>query len=137
MNQGGAMSRYGAVVLLGVVFAGGCGLLDPVVCPGVVSRAIEVEVRDARTGAPAAAGALGIAREGSFADTLRVVGWMTHPDPETAHLLGGAEERPGLYAVRVEKPGYLPWERSGVRAQRGPCGVVTARLQANLEPLDP
>lgn len=127
---------FGGMLLL----LGGCnylGLTDPIVCPGVISRAIEVEVRDAESGQPAAHGAVGIAREGSFADTLQVVGWTSHPSAETALVLGGVEERPGLYSVRVEKVGYQPWERSGVRAEKGVCGVVTARLQAQLERAEP
>lgn len=123
-----------------LLLLGGCeflGLTDPVVCPAVISRGIEVEVRDAKSGQPAAQGALGIAREGSYVDTLQIVGWTSHPSAETALVLGGVEERPGLYSVRVEKVGYQPWERSGVRAEKGVCGVVTARLQAQLERVEP
>jgi hypothetical protein len=122
-----------------LLMLGGCDFLrltDPVMCPGVISRAIEVEVRDARSGQPAAHGAVGIAQEGDFVDSLRVVGWMSTPSPEAAVLLGGVEERPGVYSVRVEKQGYLPWARTGVAAREGVCGVMTARLQANLEPVE-
>jgi hypothetical protein len=105
-------------------------------CRGVISRAIEVEVRDARTGEPAAHGAVGIAQSGSYVDTLKVVGWMSTPSPESAVLLGGVEERPGVYSVQVEKAGYLPWQRSGIRAEQGVCGVITVQLQANLEPVE-
>ncbi|MBA2669515.1 MAG: carboxypeptidase regulatory-like domain-containing protein [Gemmatimonadetes bacterium] len=114
----------------------GCGvldLIDPVLCPGVISRAVEVEVRDARTGDPAADGATGTARSGNFVETLQVVGWISHPGPRTAVVLGGVDERPGVYTVTVEKPGYKPWERTGVVAERGQCGVRTASLTANLE----
>jgi hypothetical protein len=116
----------------------GCGvldLLDPVICAAVISRAVEVEVRDARTGEPAADGALGIARSGNFAETLQVIGWIAHPSPRAAVVLGGVEERPGVYSVSVEKPGYQRWERTGVVAERGRCGVITANLIANLEPV--
>jgi len=125
--------------LSGVLLLGGCeflGIAEPVACRGVISRAIEVEVRDARSGEPAAHGAIGIAREGGYVDSLRVVGWMSAPSPETAVLLGGVDERPGVYSVRVEKAGYLPWQRSGVHAEQGVCGVITAQLQAFLEPVE-
>jgi hypothetical protein len=115
----------------------GCGVLDlvdPVLCAGVVSRAVEVEVRDALTGEPAADGAIGTARSGGFVETLQVIGWISHPGPRTAVMLGGVDERPGVYTVTVHKPGYLPWERTGVVAERGRCGVTTAHLTANLEP---
>lgn len=123
-----------------LLLLGGCdffALTDPVVCTAAISRGIEVEVRDAQSGQPAAQGALGIAREGSYVDTLQIVGWTSHPSAETALVVGGVEERPGLYSVRVEKVGYQPWERSGVRAEKGVCGVVTARLQAQLERVEP
>jgi hypothetical protein len=124
-----------------LLFLGGCeflGLTDPVVCPAAISRAIEVEVRDAASGQPAAFDAVGIAREGSFVESLEIVGWMSYPpSTETALVLGGVEERPGLYSVRVEKVGYKPWERSGLRAEKGVCGVRTVRLQANLERAEP
>jgi hypothetical protein len=106
-----------------LLFVGGCnflGLTEPVVCPDVISRAIEVEVRDAATGQAAAGDAVGIAREGTFTETLEVVGWTSYPlFTETALVLGGVRERPGLYSVRVEKVGYEPWERTGVRAEEG------------------
>jgi hypothetical protein len=123
-----------------LLLLGGCeflGLTDPVVCPAVISRGIEVEVRDAHSGQPAAQGAVGIAREGSYVDTLQIVGWTSHPSAETALVLGGVEDRPGLYSMRVEKVGYQTWERSGVRAEKGVCGVITARLQAQLERAEP
>jgi hypothetical protein len=105
---------------------------DPVVCLGVVSRAIEVEVRDAATGQPAADGTTGIARDGNFVDTLSIMGWTSYPSAESALLVGGAEERPGIYSVRVEKEGYQVWERTNLRAEKGPCGVITVRLEAHL-----
>jgi hypothetical protein len=129
-------SRFKAAALGVTLILPGCGvvdLLDPVVCPAVVTRAVEVEVRDARTGDPAADGATGTARSGNFMETLQVVGWIAHPSPSSALVLGGVEERPGVYTVRVEKAGYQPWERTGVEAERGRCGVITARLIADLE----
>jgi hypothetical protein len=129
-----ATAALGAALILP-----GCGvldLIDPVVCFAVISRAVEVEVRDARTGDPAADGATGTARSGNFVETLQVVGWISHPGSRTAVVLGGVEERPGVYTVRVEKPGYRSWERAGVVAERGKCGVTTAHLVAHLEPAD-
>jgi hypothetical protein len=123
-----------------LLFLAGCHFLaptDPVVCLGVISRAIEVEVRDAETGQPAAHGAVGIAREGNFVDSLQISGWMSYPSAESALMLGGVEERPGLYSIRVEKDGYEPWERSGVRADKDACGVITVRLRAYLERAEP
>lgn len=115
--------------------ATGCDLLpgtDPVFCPAVITRAVEVEVRDAATGAPAAAGAVGTARDGSFVEVLQVVGWTAVPSDETALVIGGVHERPGIYTVTVEKAGYERWERTNISVRRGVCGVETARLEARL-----
>jgi hypothetical protein len=124
-----------------LLLLGGCGFLgltDPVMCPDVISRAIEVEVRDAVSGLPAAYDAVGIARDGDFSERLEIVGWTAHPPSgETALVLGGVDERPGLYSVRIETAGYEPWERTGVRAEEGVCGVRTVRLRADLERAEP
>jgi hypothetical protein len=106
--------------------------IEPTMCLAVVSRAVEVEVRDAATGAPAAAGTIATAREGAFTEQLTVIGWTAHPADSTAVFVGGVDERPGTYEVRIEKQGYQPWVQTGVRAPSGPCGVVTARLEARL-----
>lgn len=105
-----------------------------VACPAVMRRAIEVEVTDALTGRPIAAGAKGIVRDGAYADSLRVVGWRGIPPNDTATTLGAGDGRRGAYAVRVERPGYQPWEQQGVTPQVGACGVETARLRAALTP---
>jgi hypothetical protein len=131
-------SRLKAAALGAVLILPGCGVVDvvdPVFCAAVITRAVEVEVRDARTGDPAADGATATARSGDFVETLQVVGWISHPSPRSALVLGGVEERPGVYTVRVEKAGYRSWERTGVVAESGRCGVLTAKLLANLEPV--
>ena len=125
--------RFATSVLLGGIAA--CDLLpgtDPVVCPAAISRAIEVEVRDAVSGAPAAADAVGTARDGSFVEVLQVVGWTGAPADETALLLGGVNERAGTYTVTVDKAGYERWERASINVRRSICGVETARLEARL-----
>lgn len=105
----------------------GCDILDPGVCTTDVQPAIVVEVRDAATQAPAASGATGVARDGSFADPLRA-----YDLGENALKLRGADERPGTYTVTVDKPGYQQWKQENVRVRDGRCHPQTVTLQASL-----
>jgi hypothetical protein len=112
-------------VLLPATLAG-CDVLDPGICTTDVRPAIVVQVRDAATQAPAASGATGTLRDGSFGTVIR-------PDPgENALGMRGAEERPGTYAVTVDKPGYQQWKQENVRVRDGSCHVRTVTLQASL-----
>ena len=54
----------------------------------------------------------------------------TEPRPCSAASTSGP-----VYSITVEKPDYQPWERTGVVAKRGQCGVITDDLIANLEPI--
>jgi hypothetical protein len=117
-----------------LMLSAGCQSPSEVMCPGVVSRAVEVDVVDARTGAWAAAGASGEVQDGAFVEALQPVGWRGTPPNDTATTLGAALGRAGTYTVRLTKPGYAPYERADVRARAGRCGVETARLTARLTP---
>ena len=101
----------------------------------MIYRAIDVDVADARTGAWVARGAIGAIQDGSYVDSLREIGWRGSPPNDTSTTLGAGLGRPGRYQVRVIREGYRPWERSGVLAHEGPCGVETTRVRAELEPL--
>jgi hypothetical protein len=113
----------------------GCNLIPVGGCPAVVYRAIDVDVTDARTGAWIAGAASGSIKEGSFSDSLRVVGWRGIPPNDTATTLGAGLGRSGTYDVHVVREGYRPWQVSRVPAREGSCGVETTRLHAVLEPL--
>jgi hypothetical protein len=118
-----------------VALLGGCrGLTAPGACPDWIQRAIEIEVTDGRTGQPVAAGATGSVRDGAYVESLRVVGWRGAPPNDTATTLGAAEGRRGTYTVRVERPGYVAWERRGITPRVTACGVQTTRLAAALTP---
>jgi len=110
----------------------GCESAEDFVCGAAVLRGIEVEVRDADTGTPAAEDAQGVITDGLYTESLRLVGWGSGPTPSPL-VLGGADERPGTYTVTITKPGYQPWIRTGVQVIEGPCNVQTVRLQAQLE----
>lgn len=99
---------------------------------------MEVTVRDAVTNEPIAEGAVGTLKDGSFSETLQIVGWIGGATTEDAMIpvaLGGAYERRGVYTVRVEKTGYATWEARNVRVEKGPCHVNTRRLEARLQRL--
>jgi len=115
--------------MLGLLL-GGCSEILGSGCELMVHRAIEVEVRDARTGAWVAAGATGQVQDGSYTEALVPVGWRS----DTVTTLGAAVGRPGTYTVRVEHPAYLPWEQRDVRSRSDECGLLTRRLSARLTP---
>lgn len=94
-------------------------------CTQEARAAINVEVRDSVTNAPAVSGAVAVAREGLFADTLIVIG------PSMA----GAWERAGTYEVTVTKSGYHSWSVTGVLVTADACHVHPVVLQARIKPL--
>lgn len=106
------------------VILAGCGESASPICSTQWVYGLRIEVRDRATGAPAATGALVVAREGSYAETLRVV-----------HELEavGADERAGRYSLTISKPGYLTWEARGIRVSHDECHVKTVVVQAALD----
>jgi hypothetical protein len=96
-----------------------------VICTAIALPGLAVAVRDSANGAPTGPGAVVTAREGAYADTARGGG------PDGRFFL--ATERTGTYTVRVEQPGYRPWERSGVRVGADECHVRTVELTALLQ----
>jgi hypothetical protein len=100
------------------------------VCTGWVMNALEVEPVDASTGANVAPGARLWVRDGDYRDSSAL---SLNYEPEPGLVLGAAPDRPGRYHVRLEVPGYAPWERSRVRAgERTDCGIRPTRLRAKL-----
>jgi hypothetical protein len=113
-------------ILLPAILSG-CDIMDPGVCTTDVQPAIVVQVRDAATQAPAAAGATGVLNDGSFTDAMQPADLS-----ENTLELFGALERPGTYTVTVDKPGYQQWKQERVRVRDASCHVQTVTLQANL-----
>lgn len=106
----------------------GCGFL--VDCDTGIAPAVIVQIRDAVTGAPAAAGARGIVRDGTYSDSLYL--YQFHEGVPSS--LAGADERPGTYTVTLEKSGYETWTASGIRVADSNCHVQTVSLTAELTP---
>ena len=107
-----------------------CGDSGGPVCPPVEVLAVEVEVRDAQTEEFRADSARGVAQDGTFIDSLLIVRYEGADMVPAA--LGGAYGRPGTYALRIERPGYQPWDTAGVRVIADECGPITVHLLARL-----
>lgn len=120
------MLRFSLVLPLSL---SACGLVEPKVCTTEAVPALVVEVRDAITGAPAAANAVGQAEDGDFKADL--IGADRGAD---ALSLYGPFERAGTYRITVEKPGYATWQEVGVEVSRDECHVRTVHLRADLQP---
>ena len=108
-------------------------LTSGLVCTDELRAGITVEVRDAATGAPAACGASGEARDGDYIASLTDEGRCVTA-PQTWAYLTGAWERAGIYTVTIRKPGYRDWVRDQVVVIADLCHVHPMTLQANLEP---
>lgn len=119
------MSRAG--LLLGITLLSGCGIFGPDFCTADVQPAVIVTIVDEATGEPRAENASGFIRDGEYQDSLQP--WEF--DEEMISRLAGLE-RPGVYSVVVEHPGYMQWRVDGVRAEEGRCHVQTVSLRAEL-----
>lgn len=124
-----------AGVLLAALAAAGCGGEEM----GVFG--LQVEIRDARTGAPVAYEATLVVSDAGGADTVR--GWELYGglDPASQGYLPALFQRAGRYDVEVTHPDYRSWTRTGVEVGMsgvpGPMDggelVRTTTLVAELE----
>jgi hypothetical protein len=118
------------LVLAWAVFCQGCD--DPskpkTHCLPIAYASLRVSVFDAVSGDPVIDPLVWV-RDGNFVDTLPVGG----------HEAFGPVERPGVYHIWVEKPGYATWDTSGVVVSMMPsgCNVIQVPITARLEPLGP
>lgn len=97
-------------------------------CPEEPSPSVVVAVFDAATGEPAAADARGWYTVGGVTDSLR----------HEVRLEGVPQlfafGPPGVYQVRVQRPGHSEWVQSDLVVPRAECGPATVRLTATLQP---
>jgi hypothetical protein len=98
-------------------------------CGDSLTNGLAVEVVDAATGEPLGVGTTVVARSGAYADTARQVVGAPGAPPGTHLLVWG---RSGAYTVTVERAGYQPWQREGVRVRDKLCGVHTTHLTVAL-----
>jgi hypothetical protein len=112
-----------------------CTVAPLAACEGVsclqgAFPAITVQVVTEADGGPIL-GATGEVLDQAYRDNLQENGGGSY---------SAAEERPGTYAVHVERAGYSSWDTTGVRVREtgGPCSmVVTENLQAQLSSTQP
>jgi hypothetical protein len=122
------------MILAALTLVAGCG------GDQVGRYALEVEIRDAVTGTPLAYAATLIVEKSGYSETVHGSEQIVPElQPDQAVLLAGFQQT-GLFRVQVEHPGYVTWEKSGVRVRgdsRSPLDGSpmprTVRLVANLE----
>jgi hypothetical protein len=126
------LQRMAVPVLVVVVAAmlSACSDTTATCPPRVPLPAVDVEIREAGTDLPLAAAARGAVRDGAYTDSLQ----PGRSDGGVLVSRRAAFERPGIYTVEIVAPGYAMWQRTGVVALEGACGVVSATLLAILEP---
>ena len=126
------MQHWSKVLATSVFAATSLGCSTQSICTLSVDPGIVVTIRDATNGKSLAGTARGVVRDGEFSDSLRPYGGL---GDGTLVSRAAADERPGVYTVTVEHPGYAPWERVGVRVRPGECHVQAAELMADLQPV--
>ena len=102
-------------------------------CNTIALASIQVDVVDAATGAPAAAGSTILLQSSTLRDSVAA---PTTPNTLlTAYVWYEDRAGPGEYTVTVYKPGYQTWSDSHVQVGSSRCGVsglsrVAAMLRA-------
>lgn len=112
----------GAVAVFVALALGACDDPAGLACTAEAVFGISVTVLDG-SGAPAAEGAEGTLVDGTYEETLAVLG------PSS---MAGAVERPGTYDVAVAKAGYRTWSAQNITVTAGECHVTPVTLEANL-----
>jgi hypothetical protein len=101
-------------------------------CTEMSTSASAVYVRDSVTGVFAASGSTAAAVSGSYMDSRTVA---TNPALDSLPV-SLAPDRAGTYDVRISKPGYANWAKSGVTVETSgsQCPyVMTVKLTALLQ----
>jgi hypothetical protein len=114
---------FAAAALLAL---GACeAISDPIVCPAYIPPAVTVTVLDSITGANVTGGATVVLGNGTSMESRVGLPGASEVD------LGG---RAGTYTVTASQSGYLTWTKTGVKVEKGECGVRTVQLVARLKP---
>ena len=123
-------ARPNTGVLLGTIattLLAGC-FLESEACTLDFRFGLVVTILDDLDGAPLAAGARGTAVDGSFVDSLMVLG----PVDSSTRTRVAAGERAGTYTVTVVHPGYRDWQRPSVVVAADECHVIPVPLEARM-----
>ena len=114
------------LLLLGVL-AGCDGSTDPIMCTRELRFGIQMEVINAESRNPSAAGATMTLNEDTYFESIVGI--------EDNSMLVGAPERAGTYIVTVARSGYHTWVQTDVVVTADECHVQTVSLIAELEPI--
>ena len=114
---------------LGLALAGCTDVALSVVCPDILFPSVVVGVYDAE-GEPVAHEARGWYTVGGVTDSLR----HTLRTENVWQL--SAYGPPGVYELRVERPGHPVRVISNVVVEDAECGPVTKRLTVQLQPVE-
>ncbi len=131
--------RYLTGSALLAVLASGCGESPTAsVCDRITTLlagvpALKVEVREAGTSAPLAAGSIVWYQHRSVRDSLRTSGLITIDGKLVPYAFSGGLGA-GEYYVEVQKPGYQTWT-ANVSVRQGPCDLITTSFTAHLTAL--
>lgn len=98
------------------------------VCPNDPQPSVIVGVLDPGTGESVAAESHGWYTVAGRTDSLRHV---TVVDGIPQLMAFGP---PGVYVLRVQRPGHTEWTHNAVTVEQDECGPATVRLMATLQP---
>lgn len=115
-------SRITAAMLFAIGTAGCSNETIGPVCTADFRYGLSITVLDG-SGAPAAEGAVGVATDGEYQETMMVFA----PD-----AMVGAGERPGTYDIAISRAGYMTWSAENVTVTADECHVIPVSLEANL-----
>lgn len=104
--------------------AAGCSQQQSPVCTALYAYGLSVTALAASTGDSLPVTPSGSVRDGSYSDTMTVLG----------NRLMGAGERAGTYDITVTAPGYAPWDTTGIVVTADECHVRGVHLTAALRP---
>ena len=120
---------YFLVAAMGAVAPSGCGYG----CDDYLAPSFTIEVLDARTRQPTAAGATISITGRDFADSVR---YDTAASENTKrYVVYESEAEAGLYVIVVRKEGYETWTRP-VQLTGDKCHVRPMAIDVELEPLE-
>lgn len=97
-----------------------------VVCPGELGPAVVVNVVDSFSGASVTRQASGSWTSGTRSDSLR------HFVQSDSTVVLAAFGPPGIYQLRVIRPGHLDWVSGDVVVAEGRCGPARSMVTATL-----
>ncbi len=95
---------------------------------------IALTVRDSETGLLAACGAVGVVTAIGYSAAMDNA---CDRDGTDRGMMWGAWERPGVYSVLVQEPGYESWWVEGILVAAGECHVHAVRLLVEQVPFAP